>query len=91
MGLPERQGAGIIPTGWPMMAASDPQDEIMEDANATLLTTEEVAKILRTSVRNLRRFTAPRGPLACVRVGKRGVRFRRSDLDAYIEQSANVS
>lgn len=51
-----------------------------------LLTLEEAAKYLGVAKITLRRWTL-NGHMACVRIGsRRDRRFRRKDLDAYIER-----
>ena len=50
-----------------------------------LLTTKEAARILGVSVAFLERDRWAGAEIPFIRVGSRGVRYRRSDLDAYIE------
>ncbi len=50
-----------------------------------LLTTREAARILCVSDAFLERDRWAGAEIPFVRVGSRGVRYRRSDLDAYIE------
>lgn len=55
-------------------------------ASEGLLTLDEAATYLGVAKITLRRWTRD-GHLVCVRIGKRGDRrFRRQDLDAYIER-----
>jgi excisionase family DNA binding protein len=55
-------------------------------ASEGLLTLDEAAAYLGVAKITLRRWTRD-GHLVCVRIGKRGDRrFRRQDLDAYIER-----
>lgn len=49
-----------------------------------LLTPAEAARWLAISERTLWRITAPRGPLACVRIGANSVRYARPDLEDYV-------
>jgi predicted DNA-binding transcriptional regulator AlpA len=53
---------------------------------AILLTAPEAAKALSISERTLWSVTAPRGPLACVRIGK-CIRYDVADLRDYIASS----
>lgn len=54
------------------------------------LTVEEVADFLRMNQQTVRNWI-DRGELPAVRVGSRRVRVRRSDLEAFLEASSNVS
>lgn len=55
-------------------------------ASEGLLTLDEAATYLGVAKITLRRWTRD-GHLVCVRIGRRGDRrFRREDLDAYIER-----
>ena len=49
-----------------------------------LLTTKEAARILRVSEAFFERDRWAGAEIPFVRVGSRGVRYRRSDLEAYI-------
>lgn len=54
--------------------------------NEKLLTRKEVAAILRIKPRALYNYTAPRGPLPCVRFD-RNVRYKSSDVEKWIEEN----
>ena len=51
-----------------------------------LLTAQEASKYLRVCERTVYNLSAPRGPLACVRIGRR-VLYSPADLAAFIEAS----
>ena len=51
-----------------------------------LLTTEEVAQILRVDPKTVRALVAEEG-LRAVRIGKRCIRFDRRDVAAFIDQA----
>lgn len=51
---------------------------------AQLVASPDAAEILSVSLRSLWGMTAPRGPLACVRLG-RLVRYDVRDLEAHIQ------
>ncbi|MBI1348987.1 helix-turn-helix domain-containing protein [bacterium] len=51
-----------------------------------LMTSPEVQKLLKISEGQLRKETYPRGPLKAVLIGKRCVRYRPADVQAYLEQ-----
>jgi len=53
-------------------------------AQTNLLLSRDAARALAVSLRKLWGLTAPRGPLACVKIG-RSVRFAPADLQAFIE------
>jgi hypothetical protein len=53
-----------------------------------LLTPRDAAATLAVSERTLWTWTAPRGPLACVRLG-RAVRYDRRDLVALVDKLKN--
>ena len=60
-------------------------------ADQGLMTLDEAAAYLGVAKITLRRWTR-KGDLPCVRIGKRGDRrFRREDLDAYIEANTPPS
>lgn len=60
-----------------------------------ILTVAEVAKLLRVSIWHVYELAQPRlksgdireHPLPCIRFGK-AVRFRRSDIEAWVDQRA---
>ena len=52
-----------------------------------LVTRSAAARALRVSLETLRRFTR-RGELRSLTLGRRGVRYRRADLAAFIERTA---
>lgn len=54
--------------------------------NDELISPIEAAKYLHMSQSTLWHRTAPRGPIACVRVTHKRL-YRRRDLDAYVEAS----
>jgi excisionase family DNA binding protein len=54
-----------------------------------LLTTKEAAAALAVSDRTLWSLTAPRGPIASVRIGT-AVRYRPADLEAWAAAQASV-
>lgn len=47
----------------------------------------EAARLLSMSERSLWSLTVPRGPLPCIRFGKRAIRYARKDLELWIEQA----
>ncbi len=57
---------------------------ISPPATDSLLTPPEAARFLAVCEKSLWNVTVPRGPLACVRIG-RSVRYDPKDLRAYIE------
>ena len=50
-----------------------------------MITAEEVAEILGTSRGAVYDLAAPKGPIPCVRMGRRCIRFNHDDVQAYIE------
>lgn len=54
-------------------------------ASPALLTIHEAADYLRVSSRTVYSLTWPRGPIHCVRVGPRGVRYTLAALQAWID------
>jgi excisionase family DNA binding protein len=50
------------------------------------MTIHEAADYLRVSPRTVYAITYPRGPLRCVRVGPRGVRYTLAALQAFIQE-----
>ena len=60
-------------------------------APPALLTIHEAAEYLRVSTRTLYSLTRPRGPIPCIRVGPRGVRFSLASLQRFIrdQESGN--
>ena len=57
----------------------------------TLLTTTEAAKYLGVSKAFLNRDRWAGARIPYIQVGKRAVRYRLSDLDAYIESQVSMS
>jgi excisionase family DNA binding protein len=57
-----------------------------DTATPTVLTIHEAADFLRVSTRTLYSMTKPRGPIACLRVGPRGVRYTMAALQQFIAQ-----
>ena len=55
----------------------------MTNTTPMLLNIREAAKTLGVSERTVWAISAPRGPLACVKIGAR-VMYRPADLEAYI-------
>lgn len=55
-------------------------------APPTILTLAEAADWLKVSPRTLYSMTRPRGPIPCVRVGPRGVRYTLAALQAWIDR-----
>ena len=53
--------------------------------NDELLTRHEVAKMLRVSLAQLYRWTRD-GEITFVKLGTRSMRYRRSDIDDFIER-----
>lgn len=58
------------------------------DDKALVLTVEQAARRLQVSPRTLYSLTAPRGPIAVVRMGPRTVRYREVDLIDYLARAA---
>ena len=56
-----------------------------------LLTTEETAKLLGVSMAFLERDRWAGARIPFIKVGSRAVRYRQSDLDAYIESKVRAS
>ena len=50
-----------------------------------LVDARTAARMLSFSERTLWSLTAPRGPIHCIRVSKRGVRYAVADLERFIE------
>lgn len=65
---------------------STPAASISSNVEATVLTREEAAKILRVSEKTIYNLVKS-GELKECKVGRRSVRYRREDLDAYLEKS----
>lgn len=55
--------------------------------NEALLTLKQAAERLAVSERSVWGKTAPRGPIACVKIG-RAVRYRATDLDSFVASHA---
>jgi excisionase family DNA binding protein len=58
-------------------------------ATPTILTLQEAADLLKVSTRTLYSLTRPRGPIPCLRVGPRGVRYTLAALQQWIDQQQN--
>ena len=58
--------------------------------DSLLLSPAEVAEILAIARRTVYDLAAPLGPIPCYRMGRRCIRFERSDIDAYIEKTRVV-
>jgi excisionase family DNA binding protein len=54
-----------------------------------LLTCQQVAEILRVHPRTVQRLERT-GALRGIRLGRRAVRFRREDIQSFIESSATI-
>jgi excisionase family DNA binding protein len=52
----------------------------------TILTIQDAAELLKVSSRTMYSLTRPRGPIPCVRVGPRGVRYTMTALQAFIAE-----
>ena len=59
--------------------------------NGRLLTTEETATLLGVSMAFLERDRWAGARIPFIKVGSRAVRYRQSDLDAYIESKVRAS
>jgi len=59
--------------------------------NGQLLTTEETAKLLGVSMAFLERDRWAGARIPFIKVGSRAVRYRQSDLDAYVESKVRAS
>jgi excisionase family DNA binding protein len=55
-------------------------------ASPAVLTIHEAADFLRVSTRTLYAMTRPRGPIPCLRVGPRGVRYTMVALQKWIDE-----
>ncbi len=66
-----------------MIRATPPQPERTQGIVA-LLNVRQTARMLSIGERTLWSETAPRGNLPCVVIGKKGVRYRPQDIEAYI-------
>lgn len=55
--------------------------------DAQLLTRGEAAERLRFSTETLRRLTR-KGEIPALGLGKRSIRYRRRDIDGYVERAA---
>lgn len=56
-----------------------------------LLTARDAARLLSVSEKTLHRLTAPRGPIPCVRIGPRGVRYTPAALERWILEQQQQS
>jgi excisionase family DNA binding protein len=56
-----------------------------EDENATLLTAEDVAKIMKVSIRLVRKWVAE-GALEIVEIGTQDYRITRAELNRFIKE-----
>jgi excisionase family DNA binding protein len=59
-------------------------------ATPTILTLQEAADLLKVSSRTLYAMTQPRGPIPCLRVGPRGVRYTLAALERWIAQQESA-
>jgi excisionase family DNA binding protein len=50
-----------------------------------MITAEEVAEMMGISRGAVYDLAAPKGPIPCVRYGRRCIRFKREDVQAHIE------
>lgn len=57
---------------------------------AKLIDTADAAELLGLAPRTLMRWRVERSGPTFIRIGNRSVRYRPSDLDAWIEQQAKV-
>ena len=55
-----------------------------------MLTAAEVAEILAIDRRTVYDLAAPLGPIPCYRMGRRCIRFERTDIDVYIEHTRAI-
>jgi excisionase family DNA binding protein len=69
----KRKGVSVVSNDGPAL-----------EVTQSLLTAEEVAKILRFGVVTVKRLTR-RGELPVVRLGHNSPRYRRSDVEAFIQ------
>lgn len=60
------------------------------DTTATTLSRREVAKRLALCEKTVQNLTAPRGPIPCVRIGRR-VLYRPTDIEAFLAKRADES
>jgi excisionase family DNA binding protein len=51
-----------------------------------IITADEVASMLGVSRGAVYDLAAPKGPIRCVRLGRRCIRFNREDVQAHIEK-----
>lgn len=63
-----------------------PSIPAVQNAETTVLTREEAAKLLRVSEKTIYNLVKS-GELKECKIGRRSVRYRREDLDAYLEKS----
>lgn len=52
--------------------------------STSMITAEDVAKMLGISRGAVYDLAAPKGPIPCVRLGRRCMRFNRADIEAHI-------
>lgn len=62
----------------------------MNTTTATTLSRREVAKLLALCGKTVQNLTAPRGPIPCVRIGRR-VLYGPADIEAFLAKSAEAS
>lgn len=55
-----------------------------------LITAEAAAKILGVSRGTLYDLAAPKGPIPCVRFGRRCIRFNQEDVEAHVRKSLHI-
>lgn len=55
-----------------------------------LYTIQDIAEYLRVSTKTVAAVTYPRGPLRCIRVGPRGVRYTRTAVEEFIREQENA-
>ena len=55
----------------------------VDTAIPLLLTAKESARLLSVSQRTIYAITEPRGPLPCVRIGSRGIRYSRAAFEEF--------
>jgi len=61
---------------------------VSEPLEKLAVTLKQAAQMLNISERTLWGLTCPRGPIPCVRIGARSVRYSVDALKAYLAQGA---